>query len=113
MLGITLVIIGLIILIVSLWTLKDMTLSFLATFTSSVIIMLGGVIMVSIPIKAFLKSIIVLGLWTFLFLLPLFLLPLPPEVPPLAGSFSLLFLALIFVYYEKRNAKKHGKSVEK
>ncbi len=117
-LGIALIIIGIVILDRTFLyrglqtSFENIPLFTIAVFISSVTIVFGGVVMGGIPIKEFLKSTIVVGLWVFLFLLPLFILPLPPEVPPVVGSFSLLLLALMFVCYEKWK-KKHRKSAEK
>jgi hypothetical protein len=111
-LGTALIIIGVVILNGSLWVIKDVPFFFLAGFMAVGAIMFGWAVMASFPIKALLKSLLVMGLWVFLFLLPLFFLPLPPEVPPLVGSFSLLLLVLMFVCYEKWN-KGHKKSTEK
>jgi hypothetical protein len=97
----------------SLWTIEDLPLSYGAAFVSIVAIMFGGKIMVNFPMKALLISLLLVGVWWFLVLLPIFYLPLPSGIPPLAGGLSLLLLVLLVGLYEKRNAKKDGKSVEK
>ena len=80
----------------------------LVIFISSVTIGFGCAVMASFPIKTFLKSIIVLGLWAFLFVLPIWLSPLPEEVSILSISFSLLLLILLIAYYKKWK-KEHKK----
>lgn len=109
--GITLIIIGLIILDRSFGALPNIPLSFLIGFMSVVAIIFGGALVGSMPIKKILISLSVAGLWLFLFLLPLFLLPLPPEIPPLVGGFSSLLFVLLIGGYEKWKAK-HSRSLK-
>lgn len=94
---------------------EDKPLFLLAAFIFGVTIGFGWCIMAGFPIKAFLKSIFMIGSWTFLFVLPVLLLPLPLEVSVLIISFSLLLLALLIGCYEKwktkgrKGSEKEGK----
>jgi xanthine/uracil permease len=112
MLGVALIVIGIVIIDRSLWTLKDISLFFLAGFIATATIMLGGAVMGGFPIRTMFKALLVFGLCWFLILFPILLLPLPPEAPPLVIGSSGLLLVLIIGCYEKWK-KKHETSKDK
>ncbi len=107
-LGIILYVIGLAILDRALW-IRNIPLSFSGAFISVVTMAFGGAVIGNFPLKSLLAALLLAGLWCFLVLLPIFLVPLPPEAPPLLIGSSLLILVLAFGIYEKRRNRNSNR----
>jgi len=105
-LGVVLIVVVLVVWDRSLRELQNLFLVFPLYFVSVVAIMLGWAALASYPMRKVLKYVIAIGAWLFLFVLPILLLSLPPEVPPLAISFSGCAAILLIGRYEKWKKKR-------
>ena len=103
--GIALIIVVIIIWDASLRASLELPLAFLVYFVSFAAIMLGWAKLTCFPVRRLSKYLVLIGLWLFLFLLPILLLPLPPEIPPIVVSFSALLIVLIVGSYHKWKKK--------
>ena len=84
----------------------------LVMFAVSVIIAFGGWLFSQLPLKMFAPPILIASLWFFLFFLPIFLSPLPPDLIITISGLSMLLIVVLFGKYEKSKAKQK-KSIQK
>jgi len=121
-LGIALYVAGLTLLIMVPHPLKfqapiNVLLPSLTTIFLCIALIIFGVFMMGIGLRAdlqkdfktFLIGTILFGVWTFIAILPIMLLPLPKELSVLALGFSGLPLVLLITYFQKWSAKRKEK----
>jgi uncharacterized membrane protein len=104
---------GMVLLSIDLWIFPERLSLFSLGFVSAALIAFGGTVMSNSSLKTVSISLLMGGLWLFLFVLPLSMMPFPPEIASLAVSFLSLLPILIVGGYEKWRKSKRNIEREK